>query len=44
MDMQLADGTKLRVAALDLPEGWVRRAGNVELAYDPARIAAFPVS
>jgi ABC-type Fe3+/spermidine/putrescine transport system ATPase subunit len=44
MDMKLANGTKLHVAALDLPEGWVRRAGNVELAYDPARIAAFPVS
>jgi ABC-type Fe3+/spermidine/putrescine transport system ATPase subunit len=44
MDMQLADGTKLRVAALDLPPGWVRQAGAVELAYDPARITAFAAS
>jgi ABC-type Fe3+/spermidine/putrescine transport system ATPase subunit len=44
MDMQLADGTKLRVAALDLPPGWVRQVGTVELAYDPARITAFAAS
>jgi len=41
MDMQLADGTRLRVAALDLPQGWVRQAATVELAYDPARVTAF---
>jgi len=41
MDMQLADGTKLRVAALDLPQGWVRQAATVDLAYDPARVTAF---
>jgi hypothetical protein len=41
MDMSLAQGTRLRVAALDLPSGWVRQAGTVELAYDPARVIAF---
>ena len=41
MAMSLADGTRLRVAALDLPTGWVHQAGTVELAYDPARITAF---
>jgi iron(III) transport system ATP-binding protein len=44
MDMSLGDGTRLRVAALDLPTGWVRQSGTVELAYDPARITAFPAA
>jgi ABC-type Fe3+/spermidine/putrescine transport system ATPase subunit len=41
MDMSLGDGTRLRVAALDLPTGWVRQSGTVALAYDPARVTAF---
>jgi hypothetical protein len=41
MEMSLGEGTRLRVAALDLPLGWVRRSGTVALAYDPARITAF---
>ena len=41
MDMSLGDGTRLRVAALDLPSGWVRQSGTVALAYAPARVTAF---
>jgi ABC-type Fe3+/spermidine/putrescine transport system ATPase subunit len=41
MEMSLGEGTRLRVAALDLPSGWVRQSGAVALAYDPARITAF---
>jgi ABC-type Fe3+/spermidine/putrescine transport system ATPase subunit len=41
MDMSLAEGIRLRVAALDLPAGWVREAGTVDLVYDPARVTAF---
>jgi ABC-type Fe3+/spermidine/putrescine transport system ATPase subunit len=43
MEMSLGEGTRLRVAALDLPSGWVRQSGTVALAYDPARITAFRV-
>jgi ABC-type Fe3+/spermidine/putrescine transport system ATPase subunit len=41
MEMRLAGGTALRLAALEVPQGWAREEAPVAIAYDPARITLF---
>ena len=41
MEMRLAGGTALRLAALEVPVGWAREEAPVAIAYDPARITVF---
>jgi len=41
LQMRLDAGTALRLAALELPEGWGEANARVAVAYDPARITAF---
>ncbi len=41
METRLDGGTMLRIAALEVPEGWAREGAPVAVAYDPARITAF---
>jgi ABC-type Fe3+/spermidine/putrescine transport system ATPase subunit len=41
LEMRLAGGTALHVAALEVPPGWAREQASVALAYDPARITVF---
>ena len=42
IDMQLADGTVVRMASLDTPQRTLRPATSVTLAYDPARLTVVP--
>jgi ABC-type Fe3+/spermidine/putrescine transport system ATPase subunit len=41
MEMRLAGGTALRLAALEVPQGWAREEAPVAIAYDPSRITVF---
>jgi ABC-type Fe3+/spermidine/putrescine transport system ATPase subunit len=42
MEGRLGDGCLLRIAALEVPEGWLAADRPVRVAYDPAATTAFP--
>ncbi len=41
MEMRLAGGAALRLAALEVPAGWAREEAPVAIAYDPALVTLF---